>query len=176
MNSFFPFDSHIDGFNNLNGRAVLLEFRTMMFLNNFIKCFFENCTGVSLEMQYDLQYIGVQISDNLKQEILHYLQRKRKSLHNKVYQTKKIVDPTSIFWQNQEHYSNNADRILNDRKQYYVNNLDKIRDKGRTYYAKNIESIRKKNQVYKSNNVKIIKLQNHKYFIKSQRKIQKKQK
>ena len=176
VNSFFLFDSHIDGFNDLNGRAVLLEFRTMMFLNNFIKCFFENCTGVSLEMQYDLQYIGVQISDNLKQEILHYLQRKRKSLHNKVYQTKKIVDPTSIFWQNQEHYSNNADRILNDRKQYYVNNLDKIRDKGRTYYAKNIESIRKKNQVYKSNNVKIIKLQNHKYFIKSQRKIQKKQK
>ena len=159
MNSFFPFDSHIDGFNNLNGRAVLLEFRTMMFLNNFIKCFFENCTGVSLEMQYDLQYIGVQISDNLKQEILHYLQRKRKSLHNKVYQTKKIVDPTSIFWQNQEHYSHYADRILSDRKQYYVNNLDKIREKCRTYYAENIESIRKKNQVYKSNNVKIIKQQ-----------------
>ena len=77
---------------------VLLEFCTMMSLNNFIKSFFENLAGVSLETQYDLQYIGVQISDNLKQEIIQSLQRKRKSLHNKVYQTKKkIVDPTSIF-------------------------------------------------------------------------------
>ena len=150
---------NIDGFNDPNGQAVLLEFRTMMSLNNFIKSFYENCTGVSLETHYDLQHIGVQISDNLKQEILQSLQRKRKSLHNKVYQTKKkIVDPTSIFWQNQE-YSHNSDRILNDRKQYYVNNLDKIREKCRTYYAENTEPIRKKNQVYKSNNVKIIKQQ-----------------
>ena len=103
-----------------------------MSLNNFIKSLFENCTGVSLETQYDLQYIGVQISDNLKQEILQSLQRKGKSLHNKVYQTKKKIDPTSIFRQNQEYYSHNADRILSDRKQYYVNNLDKIREKCRT--------------------------------------------
>ena len=48
----------------------------MMSLNNFIKPFFENCTGVSLETQHDLQYIGVQISDKLKQEILQPLQRK----------------------------------------------------------------------------------------------------
>ena len=167
VNSFFLFDSHIcniDGFNDPNGRAVLLEFRTMMSLNNFIKSFYENCTGVSLGTQYDLQHIGVQISDNLKQEILQSLQRKRKSLHNKVYQTKKkIVDPTSIFWQNQE-YSHNSDRILNDRKQYYVNNLDKIREKCRTYYAENIESIGKKNQVYKSNNVKIIKQQKQIFY------------
>ena len=43
VNSFFLFDSHIcniDGFNDPNGRAVLLEFRTMMSLNNFIKSFF----------------------------------------------------------------------------------------------------------------------------------------
>ena len=65
-----------------------------------------------------------------------------------MYQTrKKIVDPTSMFRQNQEYYSNNANRILSGRKQYYVNNLDKIREKCRTYYAKNIESIRKKNPV-----------------------------
>ena len=127
---------------------------------------------MSLETQYYLQYIGVQISDNLKQEMLQSLQRKRKSLHNKVYQTKKkIVDPTSIFRQNQEYYSHNADRILNDRKQYDVSKLDKIREKCRTYYAENIESIRKKHQVYKSNNAKIIKQQKHKHFIKNQHKI-----
>ena len=129
---FFLFDSHnrnIDGFNDPNSRAVLFEFRTMMPLKNFIKSFFENCTGVSLETQHDLQYIGVQISDNLKEEILQSLQRKRKSLHNKVYQTKKKTgDPTSIFRQNQEYYPHNADRILSDRKQYHVNNLDKIRE------------------------------------------------
>ena len=149
MNSFFLFDLHIrnnDGFNDPNRQAVLLEFRTVMSLNNFIKSFFENCTGVSLETQCDLQYIGVQILYNLKQQILLSLQIKRKSLHNKVYQTKKkIVDPSSIFWQNQEYYSHNAVRILSDRKQYYVNNLDKSREKCRTYYAENTESIRKKN-------------------------------
>ena len=60
VNSFFLFDSHIrniDGFNDPNGRAVLLEFRTMMSLNNFIKSVFENCTGVSLETQYDFATI-----------------------------------------------------------------------------------------------------------------------
>ena len=149
VNSFFLFDLHIrniDGFNDPNRRAVLLEFCTVMSLNNFIKSFFENCTGVSLETQCDLQYIGVQILYNLKQQILLSLQIKRKSLHNKVYQTKKkIVDPSSIFWQNQEYYSHNAVRILSDRKQYYVNNLDKIREKFRTYYAENTESITKKN-------------------------------
>ena len=79
VNSFFLFDLHsryIDGFNDPNGRAVLLEFRTVMSLNNFIKSVFENCTGVSLETQYDLQYIGVQILDNMKQKILQPLQRK----------------------------------------------------------------------------------------------------
>ena len=73
MNSFFLFDSHsrnIDGFNDPNDRAMLLEFRTMITLNNFIKCFFGYCTNVPLEIQYDLLYTGVQISDNLKQEIL----------------------------------------------------------------------------------------------------------
>ena len=121
VNSFFLFDLHsrnIDGFNDPNGGPVLLEFRTMTSLNNFIKSFFQNCTGVSLETQYDLQYIGVQISYNLKQEILLSQQIKRKSLHNKVYQTqKKIIDPTSIFQENQEYYSHNAVRILSDRKQ-----------------------------------------------------------
>ena len=58
VNSFFLFDSHgrnIDGFNDPTGRAVLLELRTMMSLNNFIKSSFENCTSVSLETQYGLQ-------------------------------------------------------------------------------------------------------------------------
>ena len=51
--------------------------------------FAETCTGVSLETQYVLQYIGVQISDdNLKQKILLSLKQKRKSLLNKVYHRK----------------------------------------------------------------------------------------
>ena len=81
VNSFFLFGSHshnIDGFNDPNGRAVLLEFRTMMSLNNFIKSFFENCNGVSLKTQYDLQYIGAQISGNLKQEITSVFATKAK--------------------------------------------------------------------------------------------------
>ena len=87
INSFFLFDSHSHniGLNDPNGRAVILEFCTMMSLNNFIKSFFENCTGVSLEKQYDLQYIGVQISDNLKQDILLSLQHEQKRLPYKVY-------------------------------------------------------------------------------------------
>ena len=49
-----------------------------------------------------LQYIDVQVADNLKQEILQSLQRKRNSFHNKVYQTKEKIDPVSIFPRNQE--------------------------------------------------------------------------
>ena len=49
-----------------------------------------------------LQYIDVQISDNLQQEILQSLQRKRNSFHNKVYQTSEQIDPVPIFPQNQE--------------------------------------------------------------------------
>ena len=44
-----------DGFNDPNGWAVLLQFLTMWSLNNFIKSIFENCTGVSLETQRNLQ-------------------------------------------------------------------------------------------------------------------------
>ena len=48
-NSFYLFDSdsrNIDSFNDPNSRAVLLEFGTMMSLNNFIKFFCGNYTGV----------------------------------------------------------------------------------------------------------------------------------
>ena len=48
MNSFFLFGSsshNIDGFNDPNDADVLLEFRTMISLNNFIKSFFINCSS-----------------------------------------------------------------------------------------------------------------------------------
>ena len=45
---FFLFGSsshNIDGFNDPNDADVLLEFRTMISLNNFIKSFFINCSS-----------------------------------------------------------------------------------------------------------------------------------
>ena len=55
------------GFHDPNGKATLLEFRSMIFLN-FLKTFFIENVGVSVETQYDLLYISVNVSDENKHQ------------------------------------------------------------------------------------------------------------
>ena len=64
-NGVFLFDSHnrnIEGFPDPNGRAVLLEFRLILSLNNFIKRFYQVNFPNSFLLQYDIEYIKVNIS------------------------------------------------------------------------------------------------------------------
>ena len=81
INSLFVFDSHsrnADGYHDPNGKAILLEFRLVTSLNSHIKFFFENSTSISLETQYDLQCINVEILENDKTETLTKIRLKRK--------------------------------------------------------------------------------------------------
>ena len=64
-NGVFLFDSHIrniEGFADPKGSAVLLEFRLIRSLNNFIKRFYQENVPNSFLLQYDIQYIKVNIS------------------------------------------------------------------------------------------------------------------
>ena len=61
-NGVFLFDSHIrniEGFADPKGSAVLLEFRLIRSLNNFIKRFYQENVPNSFLLQYDIQYIKV---------------------------------------------------------------------------------------------------------------------
>ena len=89
-NGVFLFDSHsrnIEGFPYPNGSAVLLEFRLIRSLNNFIKKFYQVNVPNSFLLQYDIQYIKVNISTENISNIQTVLNRQRNS--NYYYQSKK---------------------------------------------------------------------------------------
>ena len=66
-NSVFVFDSHNrdrNGCHVSNGQSVLLELRSVDILNSFIiKYFWEVINSNSMSLQYDIQYIDIDISD-----------------------------------------------------------------------------------------------------------------
>ena len=66
-----------------------MEFRLVSSLNSYIKSFFENSTSISLETQYDLQCISVEIVENDKTEILTKIRLKRKCVYHRSYYEKK---------------------------------------------------------------------------------------
>ena len=66
-----------------NGQAVLLNFSTVSSLNNYIKSFYEISSNISSETQYDLQYISIEVTTEIKKEIVSKLGRKRKAVYNK---------------------------------------------------------------------------------------------
>ena len=53
-----------------------------------MKSFYENITRISLEAQYDLQYISVEIVEQNKTEILAKMKLKRKYSYHKFYYEK----------------------------------------------------------------------------------------
>ena len=107
------FDSHShndQGFHNPNGKATLVEFRSMTSLKDFLKTFFIKNVGVSAEMQYDLQYISVNVSEENKHQILDSLGRRRKSFYNRTHS---------------ESHTVNKEK----KRKYYSENIDFIREK-----------------------------------------------
>ena len=58
------------GFHDPNIKATLLEFRSMLSFNNFLKAFFIENVGVLPESQYDLQYISINLSKENMHQIL----------------------------------------------------------------------------------------------------------
>ena len=70
-NSIFPFDSHArnkEGCLVPHGKAVLLEFSLLGILNRYLQSYYSiNYSGNLINLQYDLQYIQVNISEESKQ-------------------------------------------------------------------------------------------------------------
>ena len=67
----FSFDSQshdTSGFHEPNGKAVLRKFSVVSSLNN-IKHFFESSSDNSLETQYSLQYIRIEITEETRNEV-----------------------------------------------------------------------------------------------------------
>ena len=82
------FDSHScndQRFHDPNGKATSLEFRSMTFLNNFLKTFFIENVGVSAETQYDLQCIAFNVSEENKHQIWDSLRKKTNLFYNITY-------------------------------------------------------------------------------------------
>ena len=128
--SVFLFDSHSrnnQGFHDPNGKATLLEFRSMLSLNNFLKIFFLENFGASADAQYDLQYISVTVSDESKHQILDSLGRRKKSFYNRTY---------SESQKKRKYYSENKDFIREKHCFYYNKNAAFIKEKQCSYYVK----------------------------------------
>ena len=117
--SVFLFDSHgrnNQGFHDPNGKATLLEFRSMTSLSNVLKTFFIENVSVSAETQCDLQYISVNVSDENKHQILDSLGRRRKSFYYRTY--------------------SESHTVIKEKKKKYSENIDFIREKLALYYNK----------------------------------------
>ena len=88
----YVFDSHSrnsSGFHDSNGKAILLKFSSINLLNNYFKPFYNSM--VSVDTQYDLKYVGIEIDLNRRNEISCKLQRKRKVLCNRNHSGKKEI-------------------------------------------------------------------------------------
>ena len=93
------FDSHSrnkNGLDNPNGRAVLGSFSTVCSLNSYLKSFSEISSNISIENQYDLQYIRIEITGEIKNKIVGKLGRRHKALYNESSNLKQRESETRI--------------------------------------------------------------------------------
>ena len=135
----YVFDSHSrnsSGFHDSNGKAVLQKFCSINSLNNYLKSFYYM---VSIDTQYDLKYVGIEIDLNRRIEINCKLQRKRKMLCNRNHSSKKEIKMRKNAKQ-KIYYEKNKDQILNSKKVYYQKNVNAIRTQQRAYYTENAAS------------------------------------
>ena len=131
---FYVFDSHSrnsKGFHDPNGKAILLKFCSITSVNNYLKVFYSSI--VSLDTQYDLQYVSIDIDRNSINEIKVKLQRKRKLQYNNSYNSKEEAKKRKIE-QQKEYYDKNKDKIIDSKKQYNKN-VRAIRRQQKFYYG-----------------------------------------
>ena len=130
---FYVFDSHSrnsKGFHDPNGKAILLKFCSITSVNNYLMVFYSSI--VSLDTQYDLQYVSIDIDRNSINEIKVKLQRKRKLQYNNSYNSKEEAKKRKIE-QQKEYYDKNTDKIIDSKKQYNKN-VRAIRRQQKFYY------------------------------------------
>ena len=136
QHSVYVFDSHSRnryGFHDPNGKAILLKFSSINYLNNYLKSFYNSM--VSIDTQYDLKYVGIEIDLNKRNEIHSKLQRKHKVLHTRNYSSRKEIKIKKNAKQKIYH-EKNKDKILDWKKVYYQKNVNAIRTKQSLLYRK----------------------------------------
>ena len=134
QNHFYVFDSHSrnsKGFHDPNGKAILFKFCSITSVNNYLKVFYSSI--VSLDTQYDLQYVSIDIDRNSINEIKVKLQCKRKLQYNNSYSSKEEAKKRKIE-QQKEYYDKNKDKIIDSKKQYNKN-VRAIRRQQKFYYG-----------------------------------------
>lgn len=62
---------------------MLLRSSTVSSLHCGIKSFYEISSDISCEIQYKLQYLSIEITDEIKNETMSKLGRRRKAIYNK---------------------------------------------------------------------------------------------
>lgn len=95
----FTFDSHsrnTDGLHHPNGRGVLLSFSTTSSLSDNVKSFYKISRNIFIETQYDLQYISINITDEIKNEVVNKLWCRRKTVSKKSSNKKQLGLKTGI--------------------------------------------------------------------------------
>ena len=76
---------------------------------------------VSLDTQYDLQYVSIDIDRNSINEIKVKIQRKRKLQYNNSYNSEEDAKKKRKIEQQKEYYDKNKDKIIDSKKQYNKN-------------------------------------------------------
>ena len=147
-----------------------LSFSTVCSLNNFIKPFHEISSNNSSEAQYDLQYISIEKTNEIKKEIVRKLGRKRKAVNNKSFNMTRGESETgkkiSIKRKNdnQIYYQQNKKIILDALLQYYEDYCDLIKSKSGKYRVENKDVIQtRKSQHYAQSRHKICEKQRNYY-------------
>ena len=114
----YVFDSYSrnsSGFHDSNGKAILLKFCSINSLNNDLKSFYYSM--ISIDTQYDLEYVGPEIDLNRRNEINCKLQCKHKVLYNRNHSSKKEIKMKNA--KHKIYYEENKDKILDSKKVYY---------------------------------------------------------
>ena len=82
-------------------------------MNSCICFFLDSSVNISLETQYDLQYISIKITAETRLDFLEILQVKSKSFYNKYCHHKQIAE---VFAKRRKEYNENRDQVLKFQK------------------------------------------------------------
>ena len=94
---------------------------------------------VSIDILYDLKYVGIEIGLSRRDEIYRKLQRKRKVLYNRNHSSKKEIKLKKNAKQ-KTYYAKNKEKILDSKLIYYQKNVNAIRTQQRAYFTEDAAS------------------------------------
>ena len=92
---------------------------------------------VSIDTQFDLKYVGIEIDLDRRNEIHSKVKHERKVLYNRNHSSKKKIKMKKNGKQ-KIYYEKNKDKILDSKKVYYQKNVNAIGTQQRAFYTENV--------------------------------------